>query len=58
MIAGKVEGTERRGRQRKQLCDKLKEKGIYWNLKEEALDRNQWRTRFARGYGTVVIQAT
>jgi hypothetical protein len=25
-------------------------------LKEEALDRTQWRTRFGRGYGPVVRQ--
>jgi hypothetical protein len=27
-------------------------------LKEEALDRNLWRTRFGRGYGPVVRQTT
>jgi hypothetical protein len=27
-------------------------------LKEEALDRTLWRTRFGRGYGPVVRQAT
>jgi hypothetical protein len=27
-------------------------------LKEEALDRTQWRTRFGRGYGPVVRQTT
>jgi hypothetical protein len=27
-------------------------------LKEEALDRTQWRTRFGRGYGLVVRQTT
>jgi hypothetical protein len=26
---------------------------IYWKLKEEALDRTLWRTRFGRGYGPV-----
>jgi hypothetical protein len=34
----------------------LKEKRIHWKLKEEALDRTQWRTRFGRGYGPVVRQ--
>jgi hypothetical protein len=34
----------------------LKEKKGYWKLKEEALDRNLWRTRFGRGYGPVVRQ--
>jgi hypothetical protein len=27
-------------------------------LKEEALDRTMWRTRFGRGFGPVVRQAT
>jgi hypothetical protein len=30
----------------------------YWKLKEEALDRTLWRTRFGRGYGPVVRQTT
>jgi hypothetical protein len=50
--------TGRRGRRRKQLLDDLKEKRRYWKLKEEALDRTLWRTRFGRGYGPVVRQAT
>jgi hypothetical protein len=50
--------TGRRGRRRKQLLDDLKEKRRYWKLKEEALDRTQWRTRFGRGYGPVVRQTT
>jgi hypothetical protein len=60
MIEGKLEGriemTGRRGRRRKQLLDDLKDKRRYWKLKEEALDRTQWRTRFGRGYGPVVRQ--
>jgi hypothetical protein len=60
VIEGKLEGrivmTGRRGRRRKQLLDDLKEKKIYWKLKEEALDRTLWRTRFGRGYGPVVRQ--
>jgi hypothetical protein len=56
VIEGKLEMTERRGRRRKQLLDDLKEKGRYWKLKEEALDRTLWRTRFGRGYGPVVRQ--
>jgi hypothetical protein len=35
-----------------------KEKKRYWELKEEALDRTLWRTRFGRGYGPVVRQTT
>jgi hypothetical protein len=29
---------------------------VYCKLKEEALDRTLWRTRFGRGYGPVVTQ--
>jgi hypothetical protein len=43
---------------RKQLLDDLKEKRGYWKLKEEALDRSQWRSRFGRGYGPVARQTT
>jgi hypothetical protein len=60
VIEGKVEGRIEimgsRGRRRKQLLDDRKEKRIYWKLKEEALDRTPWRTRFGRGYGPVVRQ--
>jgi hypothetical protein len=62
VIAGKLEGglemMGRRGRRRKQLLNDLKEKRRYWKLKEEALDRTLWRTRFGRGYGPVVRQTT
>ena len=44
----------RQGRGRKQLLNDVKEKRGYWKLKEEALDRNMWRTRFEKGYGPVV----
>jgi hypothetical protein len=57
-IEGRLEVTGRRGRRRKQLLDDLKEKRGYWKLKEEALDRTRWRTRFVRGYGPVVRQTT
>jgi hypothetical protein len=53
-----IEVTGRRGRRRQQLLDGLKENRGYWKLKEEALDRSLWRTRFGRGYGLVVRQAT
>jgi hypothetical protein len=46
------------GIKHKQLLDELKEKRRYWRLKEEALDRTLWRTRFGRGYGPVVRQTT
>ena len=48
----------RRGERSKQLMDDLKEKKWYWKLKEEALDRTFWRTRFERGYGSVTRQTT
>jgi hypothetical protein len=38
-LEGRIEMMGRRGRRRKQLLDDLKEKGRYWKLKEEALDR-------------------
>jgi hypothetical protein len=57
-LEGRVEMTGRRGRRRKQLLDDFKEKRRHWKLKEEALDRTQWRTRFGRGYGPVVRQTT
>jgi hypothetical protein len=58
-LDGRIEMTGRRGRRRKQLLDDLlKEKRRYWKLKEEAIDRTVWRTRFGRGYGPVVRQTT
>jgi len=36
--------------------DELNEKREHWKLKEEALDRTMWRTRFGRGNGTVERQ--
>jgi hypothetical protein len=54
---GHIEVTGRRGGRRKQLLDGLKEKRGYWELKEEALARTLWRTRYRRGYGPVVKQA-
>jgi hypothetical protein len=62
VIEGKLQGrTEmkgRRGRRRKQLQDDLKETKGYWELKEEAIDRNVRRTGFGRSYGPVVRQTT
>jgi hypothetical protein len=57
-IQGRIEVTGIRGRRRKQLLDDFKEKRRYWKLKEEALDRTLWRSRFRRGYGPVVRQTT
>jgi hypothetical protein len=55
-LEGRIEMKRRGGRRRKQLLDDLKENRGYWKLKEEALDRTLWRTRFGRGYGPVVRQ--
>jgi hypothetical protein len=60
VIEGKIEGgteiTGRRGRRSNQLLGDLKEMKGDWKLKEEALDRSVWRTRFGRGYGYVVTE--
>jgi hypothetical protein len=48
--------TERGDRRRRKLLDDLKERRGYSHLKEEALDRTVWRTRFGRGFGPVVRQ--
>ena len=55
-IQGGIEVTGRQGRRRRKLLDDLKEKRGYSRLKEEALDRTMWRTRFGRGFGPVVRQ--
>jgi hypothetical protein len=49
-----IEVTGRRGRRHKKPLGDVKETRGYWKLKEEALDRTLWRTRFGRGYGPVV----
>jgi hypothetical protein len=55
-IQGGIEVTGRKGRRRRKLLDDLKERRGYSHLKEEALDRTMWRTRFGRGFGPVVRQ--
>jgi len=49
VIEGKIEGrlgvSGRRGRKRKQILDDLKEKCVYWKLKEETIGRSLWRTQ-------------
>jgi hypothetical protein len=57
-LEARIEMKGRRGRRRKQVVDDLKEKRRYWKLKEEALDRTLWRTRFGRSYGPVARQTT
>jgi hypothetical protein len=49
-IKGELEVTRRRRRRRKKLLDDLKDRRGYSHLKEEALDRTMWRTRFGRGF--------
>jgi hypothetical protein len=55
-VEGRIEVVRRRGRRRKQLMVDLRERRGCWKLKEEALDRTAWRTRFGRGYRPVVRQ--
>jgi hypothetical protein len=50
IIEGQLEVMGRRRRRLKQLLDCFKETRGYWKLKEEALARTVWRTRFGRGY--------
>jgi len=46
------------GEKCKQLLGDLKDKGSYWNLKEEALECNVWRTCSGWGCGSFARQAT
>jgi len=57
-VGRKIRSDGKRGRRRKQILDDLKETRGYRKLKVEALDRTLWRTRFARGYRSVVRQIT
>ena len=57
-IQGGIEATGRQGSRRRKLLDDLKERRGYSHLKEEALDRTMWRTRFGRGFGPVARQIT
>jgi hypothetical protein len=41
---GQVKGVGRR--RRRQLLDDLRNRRIYWELKEEAEDRNRWKLQF------------
>jgi hypothetical protein len=43
---------------KKQLLDVLKEMRGCWKLKDDALDRTLWRTRFGRDCGIVLRQIT
>ena len=57
-IKGEMEVKRRRGRRRKKLLDDLKERRGYSHLKEEALDRTIWRSRFGGGFKPLVRQNT
>jgi hypothetical protein len=56
IIEGKISGTRKRGRRRKQLLNHMTEVRKYWKLKEEAQDRTLWTTQFGRGCGPVTGQ--
>ena len=45
-------------RRPKHTLDGLRLTPGYWKLKEEALDRSQWKTRYGRRYVSVVRQTT
>ena len=51
---GKIEETVQVTGRRQQLLDDLKETRECYKLKEAALDRALWGTRFGRGCGPVV----
>jgi len=57
VIDGKIKGEivvmRRRGRRHKKLLDERKDSRGYCELKEEAVDRTVWRSRFGRGFGPV-----
>jgi hypothetical protein len=62
VIVGKIQGliemTGRQGRKRRKLLDDLKERRVYFHLKEEAVDRSMKRVHFGRDFGPVVRQTT
>jgi hypothetical protein len=57
-IEGGIEMIGRPGRRCKQILDDLKETRGYWKLKEEALHRTLWRSRFGRGYAPFMVGQT
>ena len=54
---GKIKGTERRERRRKQLLDNLGGSIRYWKQQEEAADRTVWRTQQEKDFEPVVRQS-
>jgi hypothetical protein len=57
-IGGRIQVTGKRGRRRKQTLNDLKINSGSWNLKEKALARTFWRTRFGTRYRPVARQTT
>jgi Zn-finger protein len=55
---GRIKVMQRRGRRGEQLLDNIRDRRGHTKLKEEALGRTPWRTRFERGYGPIVRQTT
>jgi hypothetical protein len=55
-IEGRIEGTRRHGRRRKQLLVELKETRKFWKFGEEALDRFLWRNNLemSKGFSYIV----
>jgi len=47
----KIDRKRSRQRRCKQIRDNLRERRICWTLKEEALHRTFWRTRFGKSNG-------
>jgi hypothetical protein len=58
IIEGKLGRTGIRERRRKQMLDNLAETRRYWKLRQEALDRTLYRSRFGRDCGPVARRTT
>jgi hypothetical protein len=50
------EWIEVTGRRLTRLLEDLKEERVYFQVKEEALDRTMWRAGFGRSFGPVMRQ--
>jgi hypothetical protein len=53
---GGIEVTGRPGSRRRKLLDRLKKRGGYSHLQEQALNRTMWRACFGRNFGPLVRQ--
>jgi hypothetical protein len=56
-VERKVEGTETRGRRRKQLLNNLTETKRFWKLQEEEPESILWKIRFGKDYGPVLRES-